>query len=286
MSGNLTRCPQCQSPFRVLPVQLEAAQGLVRCGTCLTAFNAREHAVGDWPTAEITEQPGDDITATLADIDDELLAGEESLIDEVLASEAIPQQISQAASHETDEPSLQPPTLPPVLESVELETAHRKPFNFGRWLASMLIVAVAGALIIAQYAWFYSDRLSLNQRYRPYLEPFCAKFNCPLSELRDLRLIHTSNLLVRSHPEHNNAISVDLLMRNTAPYEQRFPALILVFSDINGKLVAQRKLQPAEYLLGELKGARSMPPNQQVHINIELLDPGTEAINYQVRLSD
>ena len=38
----ITRCPQCQTYFRLFPEQLEAADGMVRCGTCLAIFNAHE----------------------------------------------------------------------------------------------------------------------------------------------------------------------------------------------------------------------------------------------------
>lgn len=39
MSELLTQCPHCQTPFRVTAAQLEAAEGLVRCGSCLGLFS-------------------------------------------------------------------------------------------------------------------------------------------------------------------------------------------------------------------------------------------------------
>ncbi len=38
-----TRCPHCQTTFRVSQAQLNAARGKVRCGKCQQVFNAREH---------------------------------------------------------------------------------------------------------------------------------------------------------------------------------------------------------------------------------------------------
>ncbi|MEI7432495.1 MAG: zinc-ribbon domain-containing protein, partial [Betaproteobacteria bacterium] len=35
-----TRCPNCQTTFRVTPEQLKARAGKVRCGQCQTVFNA------------------------------------------------------------------------------------------------------------------------------------------------------------------------------------------------------------------------------------------------------
>lgn len=39
----VTRCPTCETAFRVTPEQLEAANGMVRCGNCIGVFNAPEH---------------------------------------------------------------------------------------------------------------------------------------------------------------------------------------------------------------------------------------------------
>ncbi|WIO74079.1 DUF3426 domain-containing protein [Porticoccaceae bacterium LTM1] len=39
----ITRCPACQIAFRVTATQLKLASGRVRCGACLTIFNAEQH---------------------------------------------------------------------------------------------------------------------------------------------------------------------------------------------------------------------------------------------------
>lgn len=41
----LTRCPACQTVFRLRPEQLHARRGEVRCGHCFHPFNALEHAI-------------------------------------------------------------------------------------------------------------------------------------------------------------------------------------------------------------------------------------------------
>ena len=39
----ITQCPHCSTSFRVNDAQLGAANGAVRCGTCLKVFNALQH---------------------------------------------------------------------------------------------------------------------------------------------------------------------------------------------------------------------------------------------------
>ncbi len=51
MSKMVTRCPQCQTSFKVTEEHLKIANGAVRCGSCLHVFQARQHWVNpDQPT--------------------------------------------------------------------------------------------------------------------------------------------------------------------------------------------------------------------------------------------
>lgn len=49
MSKMVTRCPQCQTSFRVTEEHLKIANGAVRCGSCLNVFKAAEHWVPEAP---------------------------------------------------------------------------------------------------------------------------------------------------------------------------------------------------------------------------------------------
>ena len=51
-----TRCPECQTVFRVTPEQLKARAGNVRCGHCQTAFNALDSLLEALPTAPLSAQ--------------------------------------------------------------------------------------------------------------------------------------------------------------------------------------------------------------------------------------
>lgn len=52
MSKMVTRCPQCQTSFKVTEEHLKIANGAVRCGSCLHVFQARLH----WVNPETTTQ--------------------------------------------------------------------------------------------------------------------------------------------------------------------------------------------------------------------------------------
>jgi predicted Zn finger-like uncharacterized protein len=57
MSQLTTGCPNCATNFRLTPEQLEMADGLVRCGKCMTVFNASENAIA--AQQEISEKSED-----------------------------------------------------------------------------------------------------------------------------------------------------------------------------------------------------------------------------------
>src|SRR5512145_1036004 len=61
----ITQCPECRTRFKVTDAQLDAHNGLVRCGHCHDVFNAREHLHDDEPSPQLSlpidiESPADE----------------------------------------------------------------------------------------------------------------------------------------------------------------------------------------------------------------------------------
>lgn len=65
----LTRCPACETSFRVYSEQLKARQGKVRCGECQAVFNALDSLVEEFVlnAPNETEEKGDDATPEWTD---------------------------------------------------------------------------------------------------------------------------------------------------------------------------------------------------------------------------
>lgn len=51
-----THCPKCDTRFRVTDAQLSVAKGKVRCGNCMSVFNAIEHKIEE-PAPSAPEKP-------------------------------------------------------------------------------------------------------------------------------------------------------------------------------------------------------------------------------------
>ncbi|MBB3048151.1 putative Zn finger-like uncharacterized protein [Litorivivens lipolytica] len=57
MANRATRCPHCQTSFRVTESQLATARGRVRCGACLEVFNATTNWVDPAPSQPDIPEP-------------------------------------------------------------------------------------------------------------------------------------------------------------------------------------------------------------------------------------
>ena len=157
---------------------------------------------------------------------------------------------------------------------------RRKPW--GRWLGWSLLILIATAGLVGQYVYYNLDELARQERYRPWLERICPLAGCTLPSRVDIEQIRSSNLVVRSHPDFNGALVVDAIIYNRASFPQPFPLLEFSFADINGNPIASRSFKPGEYLSGELTGQQQMPSQVPIHISLDILDPGTRAVNYSL----
>ncbi|WP_312253824.1 DUF3426 domain-containing protein [Stutzerimonas nitrititolerans] len=158
--------------------------------------------------------------------------------------------------------------------------ARRKPW--GRWLGWGVLNLIALLALAGQYVAYNYDELVRQDRYRPWFEQLCPSIGCTLPPKVDIEQIKSSNLVVRSHPDFNSALVVDAIIYNRASFAQPFPLLEVRFADINGQPLASRVFKPGEYLSGELAGRTEMPPQVPIHIALDILDPGTRAVNYSL----
>lgn len=167
---------------------------------------------------------------------------------------------------------------------VVFSTHHESHFwtNFG-WLSASVLALL---ILAGQYVYLHWDRYALNNQYRPLLTQVCEIVGCQLPILVDIKAIDAVNLVVRAHPDFSNVLMVDAKILNRAAFAQPFPKLLLVFSDLNDNQVASRLFGPEEYLRGELAGQSTIPSQQPVQISLDIVDPGENAVNYHLLISE
>ncbi|QIB52936.1 MULTISPECIES: DUF3426 domain-containing protein [Pseudomonas] len=164
----------------------------------------------------------------------------------------------------------------PILLAERPRPARRRK-NTALWttLSGLALIALIG-----QFIFYNLDELAHNERTRPMMETVCLLAGCELPARVDVSMLRSSNLMVRPHPEFPNALTIDVILYNRADFAQPFPVLRMNFTDTHGHEVAVRRFRPEEYLSGELAGARLMPPQTPIHVALNMLDPGEQAVSY------
>lgn len=167
-------------------------------------------------------------------------------------------------------------------EPLQLDWRPQRRKPWGRWFGWSLLNLLAASALAGQYLSYNFAELARHDGYRPWFEQLCPLIDCKLPSKVDVSQVKSSNLVVRSHPQFAGALVVDAIIYNRAAFTQPFPLLEMRFADINGKLLASRRFKPGEYLAGELAGQAQMPPQTPIHISMDILDPGAQAVNYSI----
>lgn len=266
----VTQCPSCLTQFRVSSGQLEVANGQVRCGSCLHVFNAIQNSLT--PNIELLKRSEPEEvntpfseTESKADQNDFLNSREGSL--EYLSS-----------LRDSKVPTLKISTEPVTLQAPEIMPGR---FAYG-WLLACLL---AMACIASQFIWFNRTTLYWNYpQYQSLFDEACSHINCKISSRQSIELIENQSILVTPHSQFEGAMQVQLILNNRANFQQPFPALSLEFRDLKNRLVAHRTIQPNEYLDNQQSDWLSMPVEQPIQISLEIMSPGSRAVNYKLEL--
>lgn len=198
-------------------------------------------------------------------------------------------EMSEATSPAPLEPAVQQPADKPatdetfhipalIMEDLHAAKAEQLRPSNTPWVIGSLVLMLT---LVLQVVYFSRDELAKDASLRPWLIQMCQLTNCTLSQPYDIKQIDIIGREVRSHPSARKALIASTTLINNASFVQPFPLLTVVFADINGKPMAQRRFTPREYLSNNIDLAAGMTPDLPVRIELELVDPGKAAVNYE-----
>ncbi len=280
----LTRCPNCQTIFRIREDQLKMADGLAHCYRCEQVFNAREN-LSETPTAESppTKEPTPSPPTQQIDVEPhkkndgttETLQSTqvESAIKEIQREiDPTPLTPNSETTTHSDTPPLSIDELlaPPVKK--------RRFFATLFWLLACITLLAAATL---QLAWFERKEVIKYPEGRMLLEKLCHYAHCQVPTLRDLNLIKIIQRQITSHPHKSNALLVQLTIENQAPFSQPYPILELSLSTVDEQLIARRSFSPAQYLDPAKDHNQLMSPGIPQTIKMEIEDPGAGVTGFE-----
>ena len=252
-----TRCPNCGTAFRVAPAQLSARGGKVRCGKCGHVFDGVNSLVAEGPATAGNEPPKESEPSPQL-----------GLFEAAKKLPAMP-GAGAAANEDAAAPRFLDDMPPPK-----------------RRLAWVLAVSFACAALLAQTYVFRNDIAAAFPKIYPVLAAACAEFKCELNLLRQPKLMAIESSDLQADSQRENVIVLNAVLRNQAPFAQKYPSLELTLTDERDEAVARRVLAPADYLGGAAANlvARGIGPGADAVLRVYIDTSGLRAVGYRMYL--
>ncbi len=309
----VTRCPKCHSDFVVKLEQLQALDGLVRCGSCSHIFDGFATLQSQLPT--LTQRPGvgqagaSPVSPATQTVEPSVLRHRAEraepralLVEPELPPPAVTSAPSQRfsftakeADHEAEQSEMMivgesrlrgeglsvGRTQPEFLVD-EVDTPRLK------MLLWSLGSALALALLVVQLAYVFRNDLATQiPALRPALDSLCAKLKCEISLRRYLERISVSVIAFeRQSAADQESKTVDMLLkfsiRNRLNQPQPWPDLSLELTDASGTVVLRKRMRPTEYLPGTLVN-KPFAASQEVSLVLPVAVTGLQINGYTLK---
>jgi predicted Zn finger-like uncharacterized protein len=245
----ITRCPGCATAFRVVPGQLSARAGRVRCGKCGTVFDGIKALVEE---------------------------GSEPLL-----LEPSPQLGLFDPSRRPDPGAMRDDTEPlPAFMAEDLRPPRRALW----WTLSVLAMLLLAGQAVYQYR---TEIAGAAPWTRAPLAAACRLLRCEVPLPRQIGLLSIDSYEVRADPRRDGVIVLDAVIRNRAPFPQAYPALQFALTDDAGRHVVSRVLAPRDYLGAEEAAGligKGIAPSGEAPLTVYFETSRTPARGYRLEL--
>lgn len=188
---------------------------------------------------------------------------------------------ADAPAEAPEEPSPASLQETPLLEQPLEEPPPEEPQQAGRRIAAIASAVLLALLLLGQWVHHRRDELASSTVLQPLLSAVYGAFGVPLAPRWDVRAYEVRQLGASGDVDAPGQIVVRASVRNRASRPQPLPVLRLRLHDRFGALVAARDVQPGEYLRGTA-AERFLAPDQRIDTEIALIDPGKDAVGFEL----
>lgn len=156
---------------------------------------------------------------------------------------------------------------------------HQVVWGFAVLLA---LLALAGQVLLHHR----TETITLWPWARPHLAAACERLGCEVHLPRHPELLTIESSDVQSDLMRENAMVLNAVLRNRAPFAQEFPALELTLTDERDHAVVRRVLQPADYLHAPASEriAQGVPGGAESVLRVHLESSARHAVGYRLYL--
>lgn len=262
--SEVTQCPKCATRFKVTAAQLEAHDGLVRCGRCHEVFDAGKHLHDDEPSPQLSlpiepEPQIEELPAPRPQSPEEFLFGTPTAPD-LTAIKHVPGL--------EDEPT----TLAQKVRIIEelTEEVQVKPQGSSGWLGFVSALLLILALTAQSTYYFRVELAAKLPGLKPLLHEYCTLLDCSVDLPRKIDLITIESSELTSDPGQASIVLLNALIHSKAQYPLAYPSLELTLTDTMDRPVARRLFGPADYLKAGSDEKQGFPANRDLDIKLRL----------------
>lgn len=254
--SEVTQCPKCATRFKVTAAQLEAHDGLVRCGRCHDVFDAGKHLYDNEPSPQLSLPIEPVLQEEVASGDLFATTGEPDLT-----------PIPHVPGLEEDTATLAQKVR--IIEELTEEVPEKPASNTG-WLGVVTLTLLTLSLL-AQSAYHFRVEIAAKlPGLKPLLNEYCALLDCKVELPRKPDLIAIESSELTSDPVQPGVVLLNALLHNRAPYTLAYPSLELTLTDTMDRAVARRVFGPGDYLNKDADGKGGIPANRDLEIKLRL----------------
>lgn len=248
-----TRCPACDTVFKIVPDQLKVSSGWVRCGRCAEVFDAASHAVASdtasvWPQVSTpAASPANQATlaaasASASDNTPKNIAEQEvnTLATAILNSKIAP-----------DKPSNKTVTDEEKIDLSFVRIAQSKAFWQRSSVVHSLRAACVGLIGLLFLQVVYSQRNHLaaaKPAFKTDLMALCQTLGCAIEPFKNIEAFKIDSSSFQKSPQtsadatQGENFALKLAIKNSTELAVAMPAVELTLTDTNDKPVLRRVL--------------------------------------------
>ena len=246
-----TRCPACDTVFKIVPDQLKVSSGWVRCGRCAEVFDAASHAVASdaasvWPQVS-TPAASPSNQATLA---------AHSALDNTskniaLTSINTPATAVFSSKIAPNKQSNEPTSGEDKLDLSFVRIAQSKAFWQRTSVVRSLRAACAGLIGLLFFQVVFSQRSHLaatNPTLKTGLEALCQTLGCAIEPFKNIDAFKIDSSSFQKSPQtsadaaQGENFALKLAIKNNSELAVAMPAVELTLTDTSDKPVLRRVL--------------------------------------------
>ncbi|HVS25295.1 MAG TPA: zinc-ribbon and DUF3426 domain-containing protein [Gammaproteobacteria bacterium] len=285
-----TRCPDCDTTFRVTDDALAKANGQVRCGRCASVFNAyaeRRDVAGEPPPEAPEAEPLPVVAPESAPPSADPI--------EALSVADVVAQIEQVALDEDEDTgefaaleAVNDDAIPPVQVEAVLETEAIVDSRRGLWEPRRRSAwwgagALAALLALAlQSVNHYRADLVKQPAVGSLVRSAYSALGITVTPHWDVRQYEILDWVATAAPGNGGLGSLKIAARikNRGPDYQPYPEVNLRLKNRWEVAVGSRTFAPPEYLAAAPR--RLMAPGETARAQLEVVDPGPDAYGFEL----